>query len=297
MPNFRGRAGDPTGRSDDRRAPPELSLKQLPMDDEEYLSMLLTLATGQAVQGLASLPPFDVQRLFNGGADPADNIRVGFAFYQIILREAAIAGQPIDRDTRLLDLGCGWGRIARMLLREVDEEQIVGIDIDPIGIEACRAAMPSAQFDLIGPRGPAPYPDESFDLIYACSVFSHLPEDLHLQWLAEISRLLKPGGVFVATTLSAAMIRLAATLRSKGEYRAGWQRAVAESFPEEAQAAYDAGRYLFGPHPRADYGQAIIPRAYVEAVWSTMYEVTGYHEDQFPQTVIVCRRPGNDRGS
>jgi ubiquinone/menaquinone biosynthesis C-methylase UbiE len=262
----------------------------LPSDDDAYLALLLTLASGAEVPGVPPLPAFDVQRLFNGGADAADNIRIGFAFYRILRDEAAAAGRPIVRGTRVLDLGCGWGRIARMLLREVDEASIAGIDIDPRGIEACRAAMGRAVFELIGPWGPAPFADASFDLVYACSVFSHLPEDLHLHWLTEIRRVLRPGGLFVSTTLSPAMIRLATELRATGEFRASWQRAVVASFPEGSQAAYDAGAYLFGPMPRGDYGQAIISPGYVQRAWTPLFEVRGYHEARFAQTVIVCRR-------
>lgn len=262
----------------------------LPADDDAYLDLLLTLAAGSEVPGLPALPPFDVQRLFNGGLDASDNIRIGFAFYRILREEAAAAGQPIGRQTRILDLGCGWGRVARMLLREVDEVSLSGIDIDPIGIDACRSAMRSATFELIGPRGPAPFRDASFDLVYACSVFSHLPEDLHLYWLAEIERVLRPGGLFVATTLSPATIDMAANLRAAGVFRASWQRAVAESFPEGSEAAFSVGTYLFGAIPRADYGQAIIPPGYVERVWTSRFDVRGYHVGRFAQTVIVCRR-------
>ena len=68
--------------------------------------------------------------------------------------------------------------------------------------------------------GACPYPDDSFDVVYACSVFSHLPETLHLLWLAEIRRVLRPGGVLVATTLSESAVRFAAEARARGEYAA-----------------------------------------------------------------------------
>jgi SAM-dependent methyltransferase len=40
---------------------------------------------------------------------------------------------------------------------------------------------------------------ESFDVIYCISVFTHLSEPLHYQWVEEILRLLKPGGLFIGT--------------------------------------------------------------------------------------------------
>src|SRR6185503_21358796 len=54
-------------------------------------------------------------------------------------------------------------------------------------------------FALIDPRGALPHSRGFFDVVYAYSVFTHLPEDVQTHWLAEISRVLKPGGVLVAT--------------------------------------------------------------------------------------------------
>jgi hypothetical protein len=42
--------------------------------------------------------------------------------------------------------------------------------------------------------------------------------------------------------------------------------------------------------PRADYGQAIVSPGYVRRVWTPLFELRGYHEARFAQTVIVCRR-------
>jgi SAM-dependent methyltransferase len=42
---------------------------------------------------------------------------------------------------------------------------------------------------------PLPYPNESFDLITALSVFTHLPEPLQLPWISELRRVLRPGGL------------------------------------------------------------------------------------------------------
>lgn len=52
---------------------------------------------------------------------------------------------------------------------------------------------------------PTPYVSESFDLVYALSVFSDLDEHLQRDWLAEFRRLLRPGGLLVLSVLGDTM--------------------------------------------------------------------------------------------
>ena len=52
-------------------------------------------------------------------------------------------------------------------------------------------------------RPPLPYDDAAFELVYAFSVMTHLPEDLQRAWMAECRRVLKPGGYFLFSTLGA----------------------------------------------------------------------------------------------
>ena len=151
--------------------------------------------------------------------------------------------------------------------------------------------MPDLPVELIDTWGRLPFPDDRFAVVYACSVFSHLPEDLHLHWLAELRRVLEPRGVLIASTLSRRTIAKIAVVRASGEYQAPWQRQLAEAFPETATADVDAGRFVFGPHPRPEYGQTIIPRAYVETEWSRWFDVIAFRDEGYPQAIIVARRP------
>ena len=46
----------------------------------------------------------------------------------------------------------------------------------------------------------APYADASFDLVYALSVFTHLPRTLQQQWMGELARVLTPNGYLIVST-------------------------------------------------------------------------------------------------
>ncbi len=125
--------------------------------------------------------------------------------------------QPSDR---VLDIGCGIGRMARVLARELrpPKGSYDGFDIVREGISWCqthyegRTSVPFrfTHVDLYNsvynPDGDAsasefrfPYPDGSFDLAIATSVFTHLLEDAADHYLAESARVLVSGGRLLAT--------------------------------------------------------------------------------------------------
>jgi SAM-dependent methyltransferase len=123
--------------------------------------------------------------------------------------------QPTDR---VLDVGCGLGRMAIPLTHFLSEQgSYDGFDIIPFGIEWCRAHItarhPNFQFRLAdlksltyNPDGAGqaasyrfPYDDAAFDFVFLTSVFTHLmPEEVR-QYLSECARVLRAGGTLFAT--------------------------------------------------------------------------------------------------
>ncbi len=102
-------------------------------------------------------------------------------------------------DKRVLDFGCGAGRTLRQFLAEAAEGEFWGVDIDAASIGWLRQALcPPLNAVVGGAVPPLPFEPESFDLAWALSVFTHLT-DTSLPWLAELHRVLKPGGLLIAT--------------------------------------------------------------------------------------------------
>jgi SAM-dependent methyltransferase len=208
---------------------------------------------------------------FNVADTSEDNLRMGFRYYLAIREAAARHGQPLQATSRVLEFGCGWGRVLRCFLHDVAAENLTGIDVDPEGIGSCRRTFRGPAFMVNQRWPPTKLPSDSFDLIYAVSVFSHLPEALHLAWLAEIRQLLRPGGIFVGTTVG---------------------RTWVEARGPAELARYDAGEMIFVPQPEPEYGLAAIPTSYVRREWPTHLDVLEVGaEADLPQVTIVCRRP------
>lgn len=106
---------------------------------------------------------------------------------------------------RILDFGCGSGRLLRHLLPEAERCEIHGCDIHEPSIEWIqRNLVPPMHVFVNGETPPLPFPDEHFDLISAISVFTHLTAHW-ADWLLELHRLLAPDGRLVATFLGEGM--------------------------------------------------------------------------------------------
>jgi len=110
-------------------------------------------------------------------------------------------GETLFKYGKILDFGCGCGRLMIPLGFMVSPEKIFGTDIDKNAIRWLESHYPSFQnLDVNRAKPPTKYSDGMFDFVYGVSVFTHLPEKMQNAWLEELSRILKPGGFGVFTT-------------------------------------------------------------------------------------------------
>jgi SAM-dependent methyltransferase len=95
--------------------------------------------------------------------------------------------------------------VARHLLEAARTGEVWGSDIDPACIDWNRAHLdPSLSFVVNGAAPPLCFEADTFDLVYALSVFTHI-DRLWASWLVEMHRVLAPGGLLVATIMSEGM--------------------------------------------------------------------------------------------
>ena len=99
----------------------------------------------------------------------------------------------MERNWRVLDIGCGRAGFTRVLPHRARLEQ------PPVGLDLSRGMLSLARRDMAGERGPAlPFADATFQLIVSGHAFKYLDDDELCSMLAEAQRVLKPGGLFVA---------------------------------------------------------------------------------------------------
>jgi SAM-dependent methyltransferase len=155
------------------------------------------------------VPPFRFVERVGGG----DYRGVGEALGRNLLEQGGL--RPSDR---VLDIGCGVGRLAAPLTRYLrGEGRYEGFDIDPELVSWCQRNItrrhPNFRFravdvhsDYYRPSGSVsgsaftfPYEDGSFDLVSATSLFTHLLTRDAENYLRESARVLAPGGTLFAT--------------------------------------------------------------------------------------------------
>ena len=108
-------------------------------------------------------------------------------------------GMVMDELGALLDLGCGCGRVIRHWYG-LEAVEIHGCDVNRAAVAWCRRHLTFAGFEATGLEPPLPFADATFNLVYALSVFTHLPGPLQTAWAAELCRVVGPGGWILLTT-------------------------------------------------------------------------------------------------
>ena len=102
---------------------------------------------------------------------------------------------------QVLDVGCGTGTLAMEVQSRVGRAgRVAGVDPGTQQIARARrsAARRHVPIDFqIGMIEQLPFPDQSFDVVFSTLMMHHLPASLKRQGLAEIARVLKPGGRLV----------------------------------------------------------------------------------------------------
>jgi len=167
------------------------------------------------------LPPESLRHRVHGAVDAKSFLAVGRQCAQDIVAGLKLIGRAPESFESVLDFGCGCGRVLRWLKPELTSARVFGTDIDRQALAWCSKNLPGIAWSANAGLPPTGFAAQSFDLVYAISVFSHLDEDFQFYWLNELRRITKPGGIvllsihgsFYLDTLEEAMV---AEIRAKG---------------------------------------------------------------------------------
>lgn len=236
--------------------------------------------------------PLDIapdDEMFVRGVLPGYPGRPGAAYFRFIqsaVRTHLVYRQLVDHLggfgalPRVLDFGSGHGRLTRTLIGHLRPEQIWACDIYPhavawqaetFGVNGLVSVSRPDRFALTG----------EFAIIFAGSVFSHLPDPLFRAWLARLYALTAPGGALAITVHGEAFAPEGQTIGPDGIGFAAWS----ESLTLDPQI----------------YGMSYVTEAYVrEAVAGACGPAAAEGLARFPralfesQDVYVIPGPGTD---
>src|SRR6185312_16048009 len=153
-----------------------------------YLQNFHYQTDGYLSRSSAELYDHQVEVLFGGGADAMR--RQALVPLARILRERGV------RNATLLHLACGTGRFLREVKSNYPKLAVAALDLSPHYLELAREALApwSGTTFLEAPAEAVPAADASFDAITCIFLFHELPVKARRQVVAEMARLLRPGG-------------------------------------------------------------------------------------------------------
>lgn len=154
----------------------------------------------RGVRETTPVPPLALIDLVSGQPDIPWFLEGGRLAAAAIRETLARQGVGMELLDGILDFGCGCGRVVRHWRPLGTGARLHGTDLNPRLIQWCRDHLDFARFEINRLEPPLPYPDGSFDLVCALSVFTHLPEPLQRPWIEELGRVLVPRGLLVIST-------------------------------------------------------------------------------------------------
>lgn len=139
---------------------------------------------------------------------PADAFNKSAKIYQDKFMDVSLYAEPLNlfcdsvtaENAPILDIACGPGNLTRYLLNRNPNYDILGIDLSPKMLELAQANNPAARFQLMDCRDIGTL-DQKFQGITCGFCLPYLTPEEAAELIADVSRLLLPGGAFYLSTM------------------------------------------------------------------------------------------------
>ena len=197
------------------------------------------------------VPPAQLRHRVQGSLDKETFLHVGKILAQNICDLCAIVERDIYSFEHILDFGCGCGRVIRNFQDAPTSCRLYGTDIDSKLVSWCEKYLSHIRWSTNGYQPPLPFADNTFDLIYAISVFTHLDEELQHAWLRELRRVAKPGATIILTVHGEYYINKLASSYQNRIHSYGFMfvtgamgRLKLDKLPDFYQTAYHTQKYV-----------------------------------------------------
>lgn len=228
---------------------------------------------GDVLEGLGShQPPEHLRFRVHGGRDLAGYLRLGETIARDLNRllDDRIIRAP--EAAKVLDFGCGPGRVVTWFKPGHADWEFHGTDIDAEAIDWARENLPTiANFAVNKALPPLSYANDCFDLIYSISIFTHLPEDMQSAWLAELARVTRPGGFLALTTHGENLLPKQLKMPEHGFFYSKGDGT--QGLPEFYQTSFQTAQYIEREWSKHFCVERIIKRGLAE------------HQD-----MVICRK-------
>ncbi|HRV61167.1 MAG TPA: class I SAM-dependent methyltransferase, partial [Solirubrobacterales bacterium] len=240
---------------------------------------------------LPDTPELDLQWEWNGAVG-LHQLSQSRHFYGRVCELNERHGRVPLNEARILDFGCGWGRLTRYFARHAMPDRLFGCDPTGNILDVCAETGVPGELKK-SEFVPESLPFENLDLAFSFSVFTHISEDAHRACLEAIHNALAPGGLLVVTVRPPSYLELDPPM---GPARRGLSDDYVNRELREP-------RYIFLPHlveeghPLHDegattYGDTVISFPYIEKNWTDLFEIaeTGILTGDMYQVPVALRK-------
>jgi SAM-dependent methyltransferase len=239
------------------------------------------------------VPPDDLMWRVTDSTDPEWFLDSGLQSRRDLERALGVAGCELAQARRILDYGCGCGRMLRWFA-DLDGPAIHGIDIDADAIAWAREHLTFAQLHVGPGVPPTDFEDDYFDLVVNHSVFTHLDAEYQDRWMAELQRISADDALLVLS---------ASTETPFHEYEESLRDAGVDPSPARERIARDGILHITedswrgGPFPDFYHSTFHAPWYLLEH-WQQWFELVAYIPRGnlgFQDTVVMRNRPSDQR--
>ena len=203
------------------------------------------------------IPPDSLIFSSTGTRDVEWLLRSGEEFARALQAALSEVGRPITSASRVLDFGCGTGRVMRHWA-SIQGPSFYGSDYNPRVVAWDKQNLPFAKFSQNSLEPPLPFDSRFFDVCYAVSVFTHLPAHMQRPWIEELARVIAPGGI------------LALTLSGRGDFN---------RLTEAEQARFEAGELIVLDPSLAGTNMCAVyhPPEYPRREWADLFKLLRFY--------------------
>ena len=141
---------------------------------------------------VAYIPPLKFRSL-----TPFFDTFLKIAANEVNFKPRLVKKAGIQKNSRVLDLGCGTATLTILLKKSQPDAEVTGIDVDPTVLEIAKEKATKTGVDIsldLGTSIKLPYPDNHFNTVVSSLFFHHLSRENKMLTMKEVLRVLKPGG-------------------------------------------------------------------------------------------------------
>lgn len=267
---------------------PSFGLSSLPLS--AWLELNRGAPYGDARDELvAPFPPAELMQVVSGLTETR-----AFALHGVTIFDALqkASPYPIESFKKILDFGCGCGRLARIFKGYSGE--LIGCDIDSRLVDWVQNNLYPMKAIQTFPNKSLPFLNNQFDFIVSVSIFSHLNEESQHFYLEELARCTQSGGYLMLTIHGERAMQ-----RCLDEPKIFEMISVTDDQLSYAKKRMADNLYSFlvqdtGHLTSEDYkyGITFIPNDYLNKEWGKYFQIIDVVDGAIHdfQSIVICRK-------